>query len=116
MLFFVCSEAVESKLVKLETSRGKVILPPMTNDECSLNEPLFSCCLNCRGIFSFQISNHTTSTIEVTCHQGFNGGLPQHFLMEVFETINNTQILVSFQMLLFVGTATQLVILPPHIP
>ena len=36
--------------------------------------------------------------------------------MEVFETINNTQILVSFQMLLFVGTATQLVILPPHIP
>ena len=41
MLFFVCSEAVESKLVKLETSRGKVILPPMTNDECSLNEPSF---------------------------------------------------------------------------
>ena len=33
MLFFVCSEAGESKLVKLETSRT-VILP--TNNECSL--------------------------------------------------------------------------------
>ena len=33
MLFFVCSEAAESKLVKLETSHT-VILPP--NGECSL--------------------------------------------------------------------------------
>ncbi len=43
----------------------------------------------------FQISNHTTSTIEVTCRQGFNGGIPQHFVMEVFETVNNTQVLVN---------------------
>ena len=34
LLLFVCSEAVESKLVKLETSRS-AILPP--NGECFLN-------------------------------------------------------------------------------
>ena len=33
MLLFVCSEAVESKLVKLETSHT-VILPPMVSVLC----------------------------------------------------------------------------------
>ena len=33
LLFFVCSEATESKLVKLETSHT-VILAPMVNDHC----------------------------------------------------------------------------------
>ncbi len=47
-------------------------------------------------IFSFpQITNHTTTAIAVTCTPGFNGGLRQHFVMEVFETINNTQVLVA---------------------
>eukprot|EP00095_Tigriopus_kingsejongensis_P007812 snap_masked-scaffold204_size260821-processed-gene-1.10 protein:Tk07812 transcript:snap_masked-scaffold204_size260821-processed-gene-1.10-mRNA-1 annotation:"neural cell adhesion molecule 2-like" len=43
-----------------------------------------------------QISNHTASTIEVTCTPGFSGGLVQHFVMEVFETMpNNSQVLVA---------------------
>ncbi len=46
--------------------------------------------------FLFQISNHTASTIEVSCEPGFSGGLQQHFVMEVFETTaNNTQVLAA---------------------
>ncbi len=43
-----------------------------------------------------QITNHTASTLEVSCTPGFSGGLEQHFVMEVFETLpNNTQALVA---------------------
>ncbi|TRY71530.1 hypothetical protein TCAL_11940 [Tigriopus californicus] len=43
-----------------------------------------------------QISNHSASTIEVTCTPGFSGGLSQHFVMEVFETLpNNSQVLIA---------------------
>ena len=46
--------------------------------------------------YIFQITNHTTSAIAVSCTPGFNGGLRQHFVMEVFETTpNNTQVLVA---------------------
>ena len=42
---------------------------------------------------TLQITNHTTSAIAVTCTPSFNGGLRQHFVMEVFETTaNNTQV------------------------
>ena len=45
---------------------------------------------------SLQIMNHTTSTIAVQCVPGFNGGLRQHFVMEVFETTeNNTQVKID---------------------
>ena len=47
-------------------------------------------------MYIFQITNHTTSAIAVSCTPGFNGGLRQHFVMEVFETTtNNTQVLVA---------------------
>lgn len=35
------------------------------------------------------------STVEVKCQSGFSGGLNQRFIMEVFETVNNTQVLVA---------------------
>jgi hypothetical protein len=44
----------------------------------------------------FQITNHTASTLEVSCQPGFSGGLQQYFVMEVFETLaNNSQVLVT---------------------
>ncbi len=33
--------------------------------------------------------------MEVRCKAGFGGGLSQHFVMEVFENVNNTQVLVA---------------------
>ena len=42
-----------------------------------------------------QITNHTTSTVEVSCIPGFDGGLDQHFVVDVYETINNTQVLIA---------------------
>ncbi|XP_040568747.1 roundabout homolog 1 [Lepeophtheirus salmonis] len=43
-----------------------------------------------------KIRNHTASTIVVSCAPGFNGGLTQHFIMEVYETAqNNSQILIA---------------------
>ncbi|QQP35875.1 Hemicentin1like [Caligus rogercresseyi] len=45
---------------------------------------------------SVAIRNHTASTIVVHCLPGFNGGLSQIFVIDVFETaMNNTQILIS---------------------
>ena len=42
-----------------------------------------------------QVSNYSASTVEVRCYSGFSGGLDQRFIMDVFETVNNTQILVT---------------------
>ena len=33
--------------------------------------------------------------MEVKCKSGFSGGLDQRFIMDVFETVNNTQVLVA---------------------
>ena len=33
--------------------------------------------------------------MEVSCQAGFNGGLEQHFVLEVFEMINSSQVLVA---------------------
>ena len=33
--------------------------------------------------------------MEVSCVPGFDGGLDQHFVIEVFKTVNNTQVLVA---------------------
>ena len=43
----------------------------------------------------YQITNHTTSTVEVSCVPGFDGGLDQHFVIDVYETVNNTQQLIA---------------------
>ena len=40
----------------------------------------------------FQVSNYTSSDVEVKCQSGFSGGLDQRFIMDVFETVNNTQV------------------------
>lgn len=42
-----------------------------------------------------RVSNYTSSDVEVKCQSGFSGGLDQRFIMDVFETVNNTQILVA---------------------
>ena len=69
--------------------------PPLESDPSSyhyLPHPTTFCDLS----LSLQITNHTASTIEVGCVPGFSGGLPQHFVMEVYETTaNNTQVLVA---------------------
>ena len=44
---------------------------------------------------SYQITNHTSSTVEVSCEPGFDGGLDQHFVIDVYETVNNTQQLIA---------------------
>ena len=33
--------------------------------------------------------------MEVSCQAGFNGGLEQHFVLEVFEMVNSSQVLVA---------------------
>ena len=33
--------------------------------------------------------------MEVKCHSGFSGCLSQRYIMEVFETVNNSQVLVA---------------------
>ena len=43
----------------------------------------------------FQVSNYSRSTVEVKCQSGYSGGLSQRFIMEVFETVNNSQVLVA---------------------
>ena len=43
----------------------------------------------------FQVSNYSTTTVEVKCQSGYSGGLSQRFIMEVFETVNNSQVLVA---------------------
>jgi hypothetical protein len=34
-------------------------------------------------------------SVEVRCQAGFNGGLEQHFVLEVFEMLNGSQVLVA---------------------
>jgi hypothetical protein len=36
-----------------------------------------------------------TGSVEVRCQAGFNGGLEQHFVLEVFEMLNGSQVLVA---------------------
>ena len=36
-----------------------------------------------------------SGSVEVSCQAGFNGGLEQHFVLEVFEMINSSQVLVA---------------------
>ena len=45
--------------------------------------------------FYYQITNHTLSTVEVSCVPGFDGGLDQHFVIDVYETVNNSQVLIA---------------------
>ena len=42
-----------------------------------------------------QITNTTDTTLEVSCIAGFDGGMEQHFVIEVFANINNSQVLVA---------------------
>ena len=39
-----------------------------------------------------QIKNTTKTTLEVGCIAGFDGGMEQHFVIEVFKTVNNSQV------------------------
>ncbi len=41
------------------------------------------------------MSNYSQSTLEVKCLSGFSGGLDQRFVLDVFENINNTQVLIA---------------------
>jgi hypothetical protein len=34
-------------------------------------------------------------SVEVSCQAGFNGGLDQHFVLQVFEMVNGSQVLVA---------------------
>lgn len=43
----------------------------------------------------FQVSNYSANTVEVKCRSGFSGGLDQRFILDVFETVNNSQVLVA---------------------
>ena len=45
--------------------------------------------------FYYQITNQTLSTVEVSCVPGFDGGLDQHFVIDVYETVNNSQVLIA---------------------
>ena len=51
--------------------------------------------LGTKTLLLFQVSNYSTTTVEVKCQSGYSGGLSQRFIMEVFETVNNTQVLVA---------------------
>ena len=51
--------------------------------------------LGTKTLLLFQVSNYSTTTVEVKCQSGYSGGLSQRFIMEVFETVNNSQVLVA---------------------
>ena len=41
------------------------------------------------------VSERTSSSVRVSCQPGFSGGLEQHFVLSVFEMVNNSQVLVT---------------------
>ena len=47
------------------------------------------------------VSNHTLSSIRVDCKAGFDGGLPQTFLLEVYDRDNKLKTKVTNQMPIF---------------
>ena len=47
------------------------------------------------------VSNHTLSSIRVECKAGFDGGLPQTFLLEVYDRDNKLKTKVTNQMPIF---------------
>ena len=47
------------------------------------------------------VSNHTLSSIKVDCRAGFDGGLPQTFLLEVYDGDNKLKTKVTNQMPIF---------------
>ena len=47
------------------------------------------------------VSNHTQSSIRVECKAGFDGGLPQTFLLEVYDRDNKLKTKVTNQLPIF---------------
>lgn len=45
------------------------------------------------GLTNCSLVNHTNESIQVECDQGFDGGLPQFFVMEVYDV--SSRVLVS---------------------